>query len=149
DEIQRRFGSRVARWARLSLVRGVLTWWIARDYDFVASADRGPGSRWLVFLNAWLGGRRPRKIILLEFICCPERQLNQLIFSIWMPLIYRPSIRRTMVAAQVMCPAEPEYYSRLFGLPASLFHVIPVPLVPDRLEERTHRESDNLVFASA
>lgn len=148
-EIELRFGSLVARFSRFSAIRGLLAWWIGRDYDFVAIHDRGPGARWLIFLTAWFGGRRRRKIILFEFITCPERRLNELKYAIFLPLIYRPAIKRTLAAAHVMCPAEPEYYSELFGIPASLFHVIPLPLLTDNLEERSYQESDNLVFASA
>jgi len=149
DQVERRFGRRAVRLARFSFIRGALAWWIGRDYDFVAIQDRGPGSRWLIFLTAWFGGRNRRKIILLEFITCPERRLNELKYAIFLPLIYRPAMRRALAAAQVMCPAEPEYYSKLFGLPACLFHVIPLPLLADRLEERSYSESDNMVFASA
>lgn len=149
EQIQRRYGNRVLRLARFSPVRGVLAWWIAREYDFVVTVNHWPGSRWLIFLLAWLGGRRRRKLILLEFISCPERFFRSLVFSIWMPLIFRPAIKRTLAAAHVMCPAEPEYYSRLFRLPASLFHVIPLPLVTENPEDRSYREADNVVFASA
>src|SRR5579864_5857130 len=151
NEIQRRFGRRIARLASsFSLIRGMLGWWIARDYDLVAMISGWPGTRWLIFLTAWLGGVRRRKFILLEFISCPERVLNQMVFSVWFPLIYRPAIRRSLVAAQVMCPIEPEYYSRLFGLPASLFHVIPLPLlIEERVQEGSYSESENMVFASA
>lgn len=149
DQVQRRFGRRVVRLARFSFIRGILAWWIGRDYDFVAIQDRMPGARWLIFLTAWFGGRNRRKIILLEFITCPERRLNELKYAVFLPLIYRPAMRRTLAAAQVMCPVEPEYYSKLFGLAASLFHVIPLPLLADKVEERSYRESDNVVFASA
>lgn len=149
DQVQRRFGKRLVRLARSSFIRGVLAWWIGRDYGFVAIQDRMPGARWLIFLTAWFGGRNRRKIILLEFITCPERRLNELKYAVFLPLIYRPAMRRVLAAAQVMCPVEPEYYSKLFGLPACLFHVIPLPLLADKPEERSYRESDNMVFASA
>lgn len=149
NQIQRRFGRRAVQLARFSFIRGILAWRIARDYDFVAMQDRGPGVRWLIFLTSWFSGRHRRKIILLEFITCPERWLNRLKYAVFLPLIYRPAIRRTLVAAQVMCPVEPEYYSKLFGIPAALFHVIPLPLLTDNLEERSYRASDNTVFASA
>ncbi len=148
NEIQRRFGRWVARLARFSSVRGVLGWWIAREYDFVVTVSHWPGGRWLVFLTAWLGGSRRRKMILLEFISCPERLINRLMFIVWFPLIFRPAIRRTMVAAQVMAAAEPEYYSKIFGVPASLFHLIPLPLIEDKAQDRSYGASDNVVFAS-
>jgi glycosyltransferase involved in cell wall biosynthesis len=148
DEIQRRFGARVARFARFSMVRGVLGWWIAREYDFVVTVNHWPGGRWLIFLTAWLGGTRRCKIILLEFISSPERRLKQLAYSIWLPLVFRPAIRRTMVAAQVMAASEPEYYSKMFSVPAPLFHFIPLPLIDDKVQDRSYDSLDDVVFAS-
>jgi len=149
DQIQRRFGGRWARLARFSCIRGVLGWWIAREYDFVVTVSHWPGGRWLIFLTAWLGGgRRRRKFILLEFISCPERLLNRLMFAVWLPLIFRPAIRRTLVAAQVMAESEPDYYARLFRLPASLFQRIPLPLIDDKVQEHSYAASEKMVFAS-
>jgi glycosyltransferase involved in cell wall biosynthesis len=148
NEIQRRFGKWVARLARFSSVRGVLGWWIGRKYDFLVTVSHWQGGRWLVFLTAWLGGSRRRKIILLEFISCPERLLNRMAYSVWLPLIFRPAIRRTMLAAQVMTAAEPGYYSKLFGIPASLFHVIPLPLIDDNTQDRAYSASEDTVLSS-
>lgn len=148
DEIQRRFGKWTARIARFSSIRGMLAWWIAREYDFVVTVSHWPGGRWLVFLTAWLAGRRRRKIILLEFISCPERLINRLLFTVWFPLVFRPAIRRTMVAAQVMAAAEPDYYSNIFGLPPRLFHLIPLPLIEDKVQDPGYHASNDVVFAS-
>lgn len=149
DQIQQRFGTRVARLAsRFSILRGTLGWWIGRSYDFIAIVNHWPGGRWLIFLTAWLGGKRRRKLILLEFISSPEERLKQLIYAVWMPVIFRPAIRRTMIAAQVMAAMEPEYYSKMFRLPASMFHFIPLPLIEDNVQTGNYDRCNNMVFAS-
>lgn len=148
-EIERKFGSGLGSLSRrFSVIRGVLAWWIARQYDFVVSVNHWPGTRWLIFLTAWLGWERRQKIILLEFINYPERPLSRLIFSVWMPLIFRPALRRVLVAAQVMSPVEPAYYSRQLGLPACLFHVVPLSLIEDKVADRDYAASNRVVFAS-
>lgn len=148
NEIQRRFGAWGVRLANVSFVRGVLGWWIGREYDFIVTVSHWPGGRWLVFLTAWLSGRRRRKIILIEFISCPERFLNRLAFAFWLPLIFRPAVRRTIVAAHVMAAAETEYYAKLFHIPASVFHLIPLPLIDDNTQDRVHSEAEKMVLSS-
>ena len=107
-------------------LRGFLIYRLSSGFDRVGLVQKSPGAATFAALEAWLGRRRDR-LVLLTFLPreLPERLLRRLVFRAWAALIERPAVRRSMRVAHVLTAAERKRYAELYGLPEERFRVIP------------------------
>ncbi|HSZ58695.1 MAG TPA: glycosyltransferase [Tepidisphaeraceae bacterium] len=132
EAILERYGRRghslARRWAFL---RGWFAVRIARDYDLIVTCPSWPGGKWIVIFQA-LFGKKPRRIMLLEFGTRPKTGLKGILYPIWLKWIFAPAIRRAVRAAQVMTAWEGPYHAKLLNVPEDRFRYIPWPLSDGR-----------------
>lgn len=125
EEIDSNFPTFISRCARKSgIVRGVLFWWLGQKYDLIVTAVHHPGWSIVLILQAFLG--RERKIVLLEFLIGrPTVFWRRIIYSLWLKIIIKPSLRRALKSAQALTAWEQKHYAHQFGINIEQFYFIP------------------------
>lgn len=141
DALATRYGSVLRRAARkLPLLRGLLIYRVARRFDRVGLVQKSPGSLTFTVLEAWIGRRRDRLVLLTFLPREPSRRpLVNLALRARFVLIERPAVRRAMRAGHVLTPSEQSRYAARYRVPRARFHLIRWALsargeaeVPDR-----------------
>lgn len=109
----------------LGALHGVLIYRLARGFDRVGLVQKAPGTLTFAILEALVGRRRDR-LVLLTFLPreLPRRPLRRLAYRAWLVLVERRAIRRSMRAAHVLTPSDQRRYARLYRLPPERFHPI-------------------------
>lgn len=113
--------------ARSGLIEGILLFWFGRSYELIVTACDAPGFWEALFLEAWLG-RRNRRVIVLEFIRRQPSGWRRFIYPIWFRLIAKPAVQKAMRVGHVLTCWEVDHYARMFEVPGNSFQFIPWPL---------------------
>ena len=105
---------------RLSPLRGLLLFHLARRARGLALTAGEPGVTTLLLGEAWL--RRRRAIVLLEVIeRRPQRPLRRRAYEAWRRFVVRPALRRAVAGAQAMSAIdERRLAEELGGTPAAV-----------------------------
>ena len=136
---------------RSRIVRGLLLFWIGRHYELIVTSNGQRGSEALLVLQAWLGSKKP-KVIVLEFIR-QERSsyplFIRIFYDLYFTFIRKPAVQRAMKAGQVLTAWERVYYAEVYGISIERFRLIPWyrKLEGDNLPS-LHSKSPCMVLAS-
>ncbi len=105
---------------RVSPLRGLLLFHLARRARGLALTAGEPGFTTLLLGEAWL--RRRRALVLLEVIeRRPQRPLRRRAYEAWRRLVLRPALRRAVAGAQAMSAIdERRLAEELGGSPAAV-----------------------------
>jgi len=134
---------------RSGIVRGALFFWLGRSHPVIIVVCDARGSWTMLFLQAWLGRKR-RKVILLELIRRKPLGWRRLIYPVWFRIIARPSVRRAMRTGQVLTEWEKQKNAELFGVPLERLEYIPWPLSAegDELPPFDSKPENDMVLSS-
>lgn len=126
-ELRRRWKPWILRAAcKLSLLRGMLIYLAARDFDRVGIVLKSPGALTLIVLEAFAGRRRDRLVLLTFLPREPSRRpLVDLALRARFVMVERPAVRRAMSIGHVLTQAEREAYAKRYRVPPARFRVIP------------------------
>lgn len=124
--LERRHSRRLRSIAeRAGPMRGVLVYRATSGFDRVGLVKKSPGTVTFCILEAVLGRRRDR-LVLLTFLPrpVPRRPFRRLVFRAWFALVERPAVRRSLRVAHVLTERERDEYARMYGLSRERFRFV-------------------------
>jgi glycosyltransferase involved in cell wall biosynthesis len=120
----------------LRALRGGAVWWLAGRDGAIVLTRGEPGALSALVLAAWVGRRR---VVLLELIPPPSARAGwrRLVRKAWWRAVERPSVRRVMIAGQVLTERERDDCARLYGIGADRLQYLPWAWSRDATEPPT------------
>ncbi len=125
--LEERLSTSISRFVkRCAFARGVFLYWYGREYLHVALQITGPGAWIYLLLEAILGQRRGR-VVLLEFIQRHQARTlcRRVLNVVWLRLFGRPVFQRVIARVHVLTEWERTHYANVYGLSAEKFFFIP------------------------